>query len=67
MKLLKLEVIFKHRNSGKVEHRLKTGRKKIELKLTRDRKANNDNYLQGVKNRILPRSGRRNQENMIKI
>lgn len=39
-----------------VEHRLKRGRKEIELKLTTDRKANNGPYLQGVKNRILPRS-----------
>lgn len=39
-----------------IEHRLKRGRKEIELKLTRDRKANNDRYLQGIKNRILPRS-----------
>lgn len=38
------------------EHRLKRGRKEIELKLTRDRKANNDHYPQGVKNRMLPRS-----------
>lgn len=41
-----------------MEHRLKTRREKTELTLTRHKNANNDNYLQGVKNRILATSGR---------
>lgn len=48
-----------------VEHRLKRGTKEIELKLRRDRKAHNDRYLQGIKNRILPRS--ESWKKMIKV